>query len=394
MSNKPADLNKNGSHTVEIRSLQGRFEFKVHQFHDTTTGNCINWLAYMGYFTQGNYISTNLKEYSSWLSLSCSYNQSSLILKRQIGESILSDQSICQIVENKAIEVSNESKEKVVTSSISSKEIEVEKELPLATDIDIYDSNSQEILLLEDGIQVKGQKKYRSSKNHPKVSDDGKNKRWITDISSLQQPNGSFIHFTNDIENDLDLSYYIRYQCFEVYKDTTKPLKIVSIIDACPETSVGAKTIRKHLTNAFNQKITYILDWYHLRKKCNELLSMVAYGRKHREELVTTLLAFCWKGEVVKGIDFITNLDRGRNEIKHSELINYLTKHQKAIINYEKRQDAGKLIGSGQMESAVNEIVGRRQKDNGMAWSQRGTKALALLQIAQLNGQWEQIWSK
>ena len=238
----------------------------------------------------------------------------------------------------------------------------------------------------EDGIQVKGQKNHRRSKNHPEVSDEGKKKRWITDIASLQQPDGSFLHFSNDLENDLDLSNYIRYECYRAYKDNTESLNIVSIID-------GAKTIRRHLKEAFNQKITYILDWYHLRKKCNELLSMVAFGKKHREELMKNLMAFCWKGEIEEGIKYIKNIEKVRNNAKHKELIGYLTKHQKAIIHYEKRQEAGKIIGSGQMEATVNEVIGRRQKDNGMAWSKKGSRALALLQIAQMNGQWKQIWS-
>ena len=119
---------------------------------------------------------------------------------------------------------------------------------------------------------------------------------------------------------------------------------------------------------------------------------MVAFGKKHREELMKNLMTFCWKGQIEEGIKYIKNIEKVRNHTKHQELIGYLTKHQKAIIHYEKRKEVGKIIGSGQMEAIVNEVIGRRQKDNGMAWSKKGSKALALLQIAQMNGQWKQIW--
>lgn len=54
-------------------------------------------------------------------------------------------------------------------------------------------------------------------------------------------------------------------------------------------------------------------------------------------------------------------------------------------IDYERRQTAGKTIGSGRMEKAVDQVIGYRQKDRGMSWTQAGTRALALLQVDALN---------
>ena len=46
-----------------------------------------------------------------------------------------------------------------------------------------------------------------------------------TYVWRVQQPDGSFVHFSNDLENDLDLSNYIRYECYRAYKDNTEPSK-------------------------------------------------------------------------------------------------------------------------------------------------------------------------
>ncbi|MBF0228710.1 MAG: hypothetical protein HQK63_03845, partial [Desulfamplus sp.] len=61
------------------------------------------------------------------------------------------------------------------------------------------------------------------------------------------------------------------------------------------------------------------------------------------------------------------------------------TKHKMEIINYKARKDAGKTIGSGRMEKGVDIVIGRRQKDNGMSWSESGSKALGILKVNELN---------
>ena len=73
-------------------------------------------------------------------------------------------------------------------------------------------------------------------------------------------------------------------------------------------------------------------------------------------------------------------------------MIGYLSKHQSEIIDYNRRSRAGKTIGSGQVEKGVDLTVGSRQKHRGMSWSNKGSKALCLLKVAELNGRWQQLW--
>ncbi len=66
---------------------------------------------------------------------------------------------------------------------------------------------------------------------------------------------------------------------------------------------------------------------------------------------------------------------------------------QKAVsVGYGRRQATGKPIGSGRMEKAVDQVIGMRQKKKGMSWSKQGSRALAALKIAELNGQWQQLF--
>jgi len=75
-----------------------------------------------------------------------------------------------------------------------------------------------------------------------------------------------------------------------------------------------------------------------------------------------------------------------------AELVTYLEKHRGEIIDYGRRQQAGKTIGSGRVERGCDLVVGHRQKKKGMSWSEKGSKALAILKGVELNGRWSQLW--
>lgn len=61
------------------------------------------------------------------------------------------------------------------------------------------------------------------------------------------------------------------------------------------------------------------------------------------------------------------------------ELVNYLTKNQDYIINYELMNSIGNIIGRGRIEKYNDIIVAKRQKQKFMAWFSAGSKKLALV---------------
>jgi hypothetical protein len=72
--------------------------------------------------------------------------------------------------------------------------------------------------------------------------------------------------------------------------------------------------------------------------------------------------------------------------------LGYLEKHRLEIIDYERRRKAGKSIGSGRMEKGVDLVIGYRQKHKGISWRPQGSRALAILKVLELNGNWQQAW--
>jgi len=44
------------------------------------------------------------------------------------------------------------------------------------------------------------------------------------------------------------------------------------------------------------------------------------------------------------------------------------------------------------MEKGVDQVIGQRQKKKAMSWSAKGSRALAILKVVELNGRWQQLW--
>ena len=109
-----------------------------------------------------------------------------------------------------------------------------------------------------------------------------------------------------------------------------------------------------------------VLDWYHLEQRVYQHLSMAAHHSQERESWQQQMLAFLWRGQVAAAQEFLCALEV-RNAKARAELYGYLDKHACEIIDYERRQQAGKPIGSGRMEKCVDQVVGHRQKGKGMS---------------------------
>ena len=95
---------------------------------------------------------------------------------------------------DKALQLSQEMQEDAIRI-LGKTDIELIK---VNSKVDIYNAESPEILLFDDGIQVKGQKSHREPKAKPEGKLDSKStnksqtQRVITDIAMLQKANQKF----------------------------------------------------------------------------------------------------------------------------------------------------------------------------------------------------------
>jgi len=141
----------------------------------------------------------------------------------------------------------------------------------------------------------------------------------------------------------------------------------------------------------WHKKVIIILDWYHLRKKCSELLSMALCGSKIRNEVLNDILPLLWHGLVDETVCYLNHIQKTKvkntKELKH--LISYLRKNTPMIPAYSVRKEIGLTNSSNRGEKANELLVAHRQKKNGMSWSKSGSISLASITALSKNKEYE-----
>lgn len=156
----------------------------------------------------------------------------------------------------------------------------------------------------------------------------------------------------------------------------------------------GAQDLRSHIQSVFQfHPYTVILDWFHLKKRCQEWLSMAIRGKDRRNAILEKVLRYLWAGNVVGASEYLSSLDSAdiKNRKWLNDLLGYFEKKGDAITCYALRAKLGLRNSSNSVEKANDLIVAGRQKHNGMAWSPSGSGALAALQMIYLNHQ-SDLW--
>lgn len=155
----------------------------------------------------------------------------------------------------------------------------------------------------------------------------------------------------------------------------------------------GASVIRDYIEKYFGfRQHSIILDWLHLKKKCNEFLSMCLKGSKEdKAEIKQHLVSILWTGRIDKAIKYLETLKLAniKNANKVTELKDYLNRKSPDVTCYALRRELNLRISSNRVEKANDIVVATRQKHNGMSWSKAGSSALAIITAARVNGELE-----
>lgn len=154
----------------------------------------------------------------------------------------------------------------------------------------------------------------------------------------------------------------------------------------------GAEWIKNLAQHHFPNALR-IIDFYHAKEHvanlCRALFSQPMLVVQYRERW--------WQWLEQGNIEAImeearNNLTRDPQENKDARReIDYLDKN-KQEMRYEQFRHQGLFIGSGVIEAACKNIVGRRLKQSGMEWTVRGANAITALRCAQLSGRMQDYW--
>jgi hypothetical protein len=151
----------------------------------------------------------------------------------------------------------------------------------------------------------------------------------------------------------------------------------------------GHKVLNEAILKRFSwyKNMGIILDWYHLVKKCKELLSMGMKGRVLRNQLLREIMPLLWHGLTDRAINYLTEIPTKniKNQEKIDKLIFYFEKNRRSIPCYALRKRLGLCNSSAIGEKMNDLLVSKRQKNNGMSWSKKGSIALASITAIKRN---------
>ena len=156
----------------------------------------------------------------------------------------------------------------------------------------------------------------------------------------------------------------------------------------------GARNIKSSIEEMFTfHPYTVIINWYHLKKKCQELLSMAVKGKEARNKILEKLLRILWVGDVKNAVSYLEGLSPAiiKNQKWLDEQINYLKRKEYSITCYAVRAGLGLRNSSNPVEKSNDILVAQRQKHNGMSWSEHGSSALAAIEMVYQN-RYEDTW--
>lgn len=361
-----------------LKTLHGTFEFRVQKYQ--LDGTSLSYLELTQPDSRSD-LGRGLQEFCAYYSNRLSYREVSALVERQCGARVLSSQAIWQLVQQQALHLS-EAIERGAVAGTSQGAIEV------ASAIDLYDETSAEVILYDDAIGVKAQKPQRPRSSEPTAAESEHPKTVLTDVVVLQTAPDQFEYLSAPIAADgtvrLPIETVVFSRVQQVYGQCDLPLPLVVISD-------GATVIRNRWHRTFGTAVTVLLDWYHLCEKLRQLMSMIAQSKTEKIVHLKALLSDLWHGRTQVALDYLQQIVP-RNREKWQELITYLEKHRHEIVDYERRRQAKKAIGSGRVEKAVDQVIGYRQKRKGKSWRPQGSRALALLKVLELNGKWQEFW--
>lgn len=154
----------------------------------------------------------------------------------------------------------------------------------------------------------------------------------------------------------------------------------------------GARNIQQAIETVLHPvgiKPLVFWDWFHVSKRCSELISSANLGSKeYKKGVKKRLNAYLWINDLKGALDYLDFVKRKYQQAssKLDEVKDYLNRKSPYLTNYALRKRIGLSNSSNRVEKLNDVAVASRQKHNGMSWSQLGSSNLALIAVTYMNG--------
>jgi hypothetical protein len=252
-----------------------------------------------------------------------------------------------------------------------------ELQIELADLHESYESPEMAVNISMDDVGAKKQKESERNK-YSKHKRKGTREHVKNTVIHVQNNNNSYVINASSISNAL--RWLIAFMLNNFLFNTGM---IVFYVDGADDLRSGIKA----LFHWIPYKV--ILDWYHLKKKCEQRLSMAIKGTINRNMVLEEVLTYLWIGRIDSAVVYLRGLDpkllKDYREIE--KLIAYFDRNWSYIPCYALRKALGLRNSSNRGEKSNHLAVSDRQKHNGMSWSKDGSVCLATVTALHLNNE-------
>lgn len=246
-----------------------------------------------------------------------------------------------------------------------------------------YETAGQSVYVHIDDVGVKKQKQHRNKKSsdHKAVEnqeDAAKNKRPMVEntVARIEHAGKGFTLTGRSVMEVL------RFVLAFLLNNDLLGLNIKVCTD-------GLRSLQNAILIFFSwhPHLTLLLDWFHLVKKFKEDLSLACKGREIRNQHLKPLLTLLWFGLIDQAQLYLAAIPVA--DIKDSQVIDrlraYLERNRKWIPCYAMRSKLKLPNSSNPVERCNNQVTAKRQKHQGMSWSENGSYSLTALNAVTVN---------
>jgi len=150
--------------------------------------------------------------------------------------------------------------------------------------------------------------------------------------------------------------------------------------------SDGATWISDWVSGVTQVPVVQVLCWFHLRKRIYEGLGAVGLAKEQRVLVEHEILGLLWKGKTAQVVWILWGLrSKSRVPKRIDDLMGYLFRKRRLIVDYESRRVSGHWLASTRVEGWNDTAVSDRCKHRGASWTASGVLAVALYQAQKIH---------
>jgi hypothetical protein len=135
---------------------------------------------------------------------------------------------------------------------------------------------------------------------------------------------------------------------------------------------------------------TQIVDMYHAKEHISDVLRTLFSNGSEINKYKKTFYKLLERGKILSLVKLLAALPAHTEAQREKVRVEYnyftLNKHR---MQYQKFRKRGLFVGSGVIEAACKNVIGKRLKQSGMFWSVSGANKIAALRCAILSGYFE-----